>query len=343
MNPTIKDVAKKANVSIATVSRILNNKPGFSEETKQKVLKVIGELGYQPNAVARGLVNKRTETIGVLIPKVSDMLAAEILNGIDDFAHRLGLSVIVCNTDSNGKRTMDYLRILAEKRIDGIILVSEFVTEAYYQAIVEMKVPVVLVSTISYQFLLPYVKVDDRHAAFSATDYLIRHGHRKIAMVTGSESDPVAGIPRIEGYKSALRLHGLEIDENQIINAANFRFEDGMKAMEEIIRRKLDMTAIFASSDELAAGAMSKAFQHGIQIPSQLSIISYDNTKLAEMVTPPLTAVSQPLYEMGKTAATMLFEMVESGDKMVESRIMPHTIVERQTVQMLGDEANMPK
>ena len=343
MNPTIKDVAKKANVSIATVSRILNNKPGFSEETKQKVLKVIAELGYQPNAVARGLVNKRTETIGVLIPKVSDMLAAEILNGIDDFAHRLGLSVIVCNTDSNGKRTMDYLRILAEKRIDGIIFVSEFVTESYYQAIVEMKVPVVLVSTISYQFPLPYVKVDDRHAAYSATDYLIRHGHRKIAMITGSESDPIAGIPRIEGYKSALRLHGLEIDENQIVNAANFRFEDGMKAMEEIIRRNLNMTAIFASSDELAAGAMSTAFQHGIRIPSQLSIISYDNTKLAEMVTPPLTAVSQPLYEMGKTAATMLFEMVESGERMVESRIMPHTIVERQTVQMMGDAANIPK
>ncbi|XJZ27987.1 LacI family DNA-binding transcriptional regulator [Bacillota bacterium Lsc_1132] len=335
MTPTIKDVAKKANVSIATVSRIINNKPGFSVKTKQKVLKVIEELGYQPNAVARGLVNKRTETIGVLIPKVSNMLAAEILNGIDDFAHRLGLSVIVCNTDSNGKRTMDYLRILAEKRIDGIIFVSEMVTDAYYQAILEMKVPVVLVSTISYQFPLPYVKVDDRHAAFSATDYLIRHGHRKIAMITGSESDPVAGIPRIEGYKSALALNGLEMNEELIVNAANFGYEDGIKAMEEIISRKLDITAIFASSDELAAGAMSKAYQQGIQIPGQLSIIGYDNTKLAEMVIPPLTAVSQPLYEMGKAAATMLFEMVETGETIIESRIMPHKIIERQTIQTM--------
>ena len=337
MNPTIKDVAKKANVSIATVSRILNNKPGFSEKTKQKVLKVIEELGYQPNAVARGLVNKRTETIGVLIPKVSNMLAAEILNGIDDFAHHLGLSVIVCNTDSNGKRTMDYLRILAEKRIDGIIFVSEMVTDAYYQAILEMKVPVVLVSTISYQFPLPYVKVDDRHAAFSATDYLIRQGHRKIAMITGSESDPVAGIPRIEGYKSALSLNGLDINEKWIVNAANFGYEDGIRAMEEIISRELEITAIFASSDELAAGAISKAFQQGIAIPGQLSIIGYDNTKLAEMVVPPLTAVSQPLYEMGKTAARMLFDMIESGKRIMESRIMPHTIVERQTVRMIGD------
>lgn len=337
MDPTIKDVAKKANVSIATVSRILNNKLGFSNVTKQKVLKVIEELGYQPNAVARGLVNRRTQTIGVLIPKVSNMLAAEILNGIDDYAHQLGLSVIVCNTDSNGTRTMDYLKILAEKRIDGIIFVSEMVTEAYYQALQDMNVPVVLVSTVSYQYPIPYVKVDDRHAAFSAVDYLIKQGHRKIAMITGSEKDPVAGIPRIEGYKSALTLHGIQVNEDYIINAANFRHEDGMSAMGEIIRRKLDITAIFASSDELAVGAMSAAYQQGNVIPDQLSIIGYDNTKLAEMAIPPLTTVSQPLYEMGKTAATMLFEMIESGEKVIENRIMPHSIIERQTVRKLND------
>lgn len=333
MDPTIKDVAKKADVSIATVSRILNNKSGFSEETKQKVLKVIEELGYQPNAIARGLVKKRTQTIGVLIPKVSNMLAAEILNGIDDYAHNLGSSVIVCNTDNNGRRTMDYLRILAEKRIDGIIFVSEWVTEEYYQMLQEMKVPVILVSTISYQFPIPYVKVDDRHAAFSATDYLIKQGHRKIAMVTGSEKDPVAGIPRIEGYKAALEMHHIDIRDDYIIDAANFRHEDGMKAMEEIVARGIGVTAIFASSDELAVGVMSQAYKMGIRIPDQLSVIGYDNTKVAEMAIPPLTSVSQPLYEMGIASAKMLFELIETGEMMIDSRIMPHKIIKRQTVR----------
>lgn len=336
MNLTIKDVAKKANVSIATVSRVLNDKTGYSEKTKQKVLSAIAELGYQPNAIARGLVNKRTQTIGVLIPKVSNMLAAEILNGVDDFAHQLGSSVIVSNTDNNGNRTLEYLKILAEKRIDGIIFVSEIVTEEYYRAMQEMHVPIVLVSTISYQFPIPYVKVDDRHAAFSAVDFLIQQGHRKIAMITGSEQDPIAGIPRIDGYKSALAMHGLEIHDSFIVNAENFSHEAGFKAMEEIANRNMDITAIFASSDELAVGAMSKAYQLGIRIPDHLSIIGYDNTKLAEMAIPPLTTVAQPLYEMGRTAANMLFEMIETGERRLESRIMPHKIIERQTVKRIN-------
>lgn len=332
MSATIKDVAKKANVSIATVSRILNNKPGFSKETKQRVVKAIEELSYQPNAIARGLINKRTQTIGVLIPKISNMLAAEILNGIDDTAHNQGSSVIVCNTDSDGSRTLTYLQTLAEKRIDGIIFISEWLKEEYYQAVQEMGIPMVLVSSISYQFPVAYVKVDDRHAAYSATDYLIKQGHTRIAMITGSNEDPLAGIPRIEGYKAALSANGLRVNEENIINAANFSYENGLTAMEEILAKKLDVSAIFASSDELAVGAMSKAYQQGIRIPDELSIIGYDNTKLAEMAIPPLTTVAQPLYDMGVTASNMLFEMIGQDNQAAQSRIMPHKIIERQTV-----------
>lgn len=335
MDPTIKDVAKKANVSIATVSRILNDKPGFSKKTKEKVLKVIDELGYQPNAVARGLVSKRTETIGVLIPEVLDMFASKILKGIDDISHEAGSSVIVCNTDSDGKRTMKYLQLLAEKRVDGIIFISEVLKEEYYKVMMDMKVPIVLVSTISYQFNVPYVKVDDRHAAYSATEYLIQNGHKKIAMIAGNKNDPIAGIPRIEGYKSALGAYGISVNDEYIIDSKNFNHENGIKAMEQIYKKKLDITAIFASSDELAVGAMSYAYKKGIRIPENLSIIGYDNTKLAEMATPPLTTVAQPLYEMGSVAANILFEMMGTQSTS-ESRIMRHYIVERSTVKNLN-------
>lgn len=332
MNSTIKDVARKANVSIATVSRILNNKTGFSEKTKNKVLRAIEEVGYQPNALARGLINKNTQTIGVLIPTVSNLFASEILSGIERQANDLGYSVIVCNTGGYGKMTTHYLQVLSEKRVDGIIIISQFILEDYYKILSGMEIPVVLVSTISFQFPIPYVKVDDRHAAFSATNYLINKGHTKIAMIAGNPRDPIAGIPRIEGYKSALLSQGLQINENYIIDCPSFNHHDGMIGMEEILQKKLDITAIFASSDELAAGAMSVAYRNGIKIPDQLSIIGYDNTQLSEMLTPSLTTVAQPLQDMGMVAATMFLEMKETGE-VTQSRIMRHEIVERETVR----------
>lgn len=332
MTYTIKDVAKKANVSIATVSRILNGKTGFSEKTKKKVLRVIEELGYQPNAVARGLINKNTQTIGVLIPTVSNMYASEVLSGIEKHANDLGYSVIVCNTGCVGERTIHYLQVLSERRVDGIIIVSEFIYEEYYKVLNDMEIPTVLVSTISLQFPIPYVKVDDRHAAFSATDYLIKKGHTNIAMIAGDARDPIAGIPRIEGYKSAHLSHGLEINENYIIDCKIFSHQAGIEAMEAILQKQLNITAIFASSDEIAAGAMSAAIRNGIKIPDQLSIIGYDNTKIAEMIIPSLTTVAQPLHDMGMVAATMLFEMKETGE-VTQSRIMSHEIVERETVR----------
>ncbi|MGE8204640.1 LacI family DNA-binding transcriptional regulator [Heyndrickxia sp. NPDC080065] len=334
MNPTIKDVAKRANVSIATVSRILNDKPGFSEKTKRKVLKTIEELGYYPNAIARGLVNKKTQTIGVLIPTVSNLFSSEILNGIEDYANEEGVSVIVCNTASDGMKTINYLEVLAEKQVDGLIIVSESIKEGFYKAITEMGVPVVLVSTISFQYPIPYVKVDDKHAAFSATNYLIKKGHTKIAMITGNKNDPIAGIPRIEGYKSALVSNGIPVQEDYIFYSDGFAHQYGIEGMEELLRRKLDFTAVFASSDELAVAAMSVAYKNGIKIPDELSIIGYDNTKLAEMIIPSLTTVSQPLYDMGLKAATMLFSIKEKED-MIESRIMPHEIIERETVKTI--------
>ncbi len=332
MNFTIKDVAKKANVSTATVSRILNELPGYSNDTKEKVLKVIKELGYQPNAIARGLVNKKTKTLGVLFPNVSSMFASEILNGIEDTANESDHSVIVCNTDSNGVRTMKYLQVLNEKRIDGLIFTSEVLKEEYYKAMVEMNIPIVLISTASYKYHLPYVKVDDKHAAYTATEYLIKNGHQNIAMISGNKNDLIAGVPRVEGYKQALNDYGLTVKENRIFYGVDFGYKTGKMCMEQLLKETPTSTAIFAASDEIAIGAMSIAYKNNIKVPDDLSIIGYDNLKVAEMSIPPLTTVGQPLYEMGQIAANMLFKMINSGQT-VESRIIPHQIIERQTVK----------
>jgi LacI family transcriptional regulator len=334
MSYTIKDVARKANVSIATVSRVLNDQGGYSPKTKEKVLSAIKELGYQPNALARGLINKRTKTIGILFPEVSNMFSAKIFRGVENAVHERGASVIVCNTASNGARTMKYLQVLHEKRIDGIIFVSEVLKEEYYEAISSMNIPIVLAATETYRYQLPYVKVNDRHAAYTAVEYLINKGHRKIGMISGNKHDPIAGQPRIEGYKEALIRNNIPINENYIVNAKGFSFKDGFENLPSLLDAAPDITAIFAASDEMAMGIISAAYNLGINIPDDLSVIGYDNLPLAEMSIPPLTTVAQPLEEIGEMAANMLFTMIETGEIM-ESRILPHKVIERATVKAL--------
>lgn len=338
MNPTIKDVAKHANVSIATVSRIVNGLPGYSEETKKKVQESIEALGYQPNAIARGLINKRTQTIGVLFPEVSGMLSSEVLEGVENAAHDGGFSVIVCNTTSSGKRTVKYLRLLQEKRVDGIIFASEDVKKEYYKIFEEMKVPVVLVSTASSQYDLPYVRVNDYEGAYKATEYLIQKGHEEIGMIGGSYQDPIAGIPRMQGFKDALQKHGLPFSDDHLTTNEGYRFQNGKESLPLLLKKLPNMTALFAASDEMAIGAMSAAHQLGLKVPEELSIIGYDNLKIAEMCYPALTTVSQPLKDMGQTAGEILVNLIKGEKKEAESRYMPFSIVERQSVSDLRDK-----
>jgi LacI family transcriptional regulator len=334
LNPTIKDVAKYANVSIATVSRIVNGLPGYTEDTKKKVQEAIEALGYQPNAIARGLINKRTQTIGVLFPEVSGMLSSEVLEGVENAAHDGGFSVIVCNTTSSGKRTVKYLRLLQEKRVDGIIFASENVKEEYYKIFQEMQVPVVLVSTAS-QFDLPFVRVDDYEGAFRATEYLIQKGHKQIGMIGGSFDDPIAGVPRMKGFQNALEKHGLDFTDQHMTSNEGYRFQNGKESLPLLLDKLPRMTAVFAASDEMAIGAMAAAHQLGIRVPEELSIIGYDNLKIAEMCYPALTTVSQPLKEMGQSAGEILVKLIKGKEKEAESRYMPFTIVERQSVRDL--------
>lgn len=332
MSYTIKDVAKHANVSIATVSRVLNGQSGYSKATEEKVLVAIKELGYQPNAFARGLISKKSNSLGILFPEVSSQFSSKILRGVEEAAHRLDSSVIVCNTASHGQRTIKYLQLLTEKRVDGILFVSETITEEYYKKLESMQIPVVLISTESYQYPLPFVKVDDKHAAFTATDYLVKMGHSKIGMISGNKDDIIAGQPRIDGYKQALTQRGLPIKEENIVQSQGFSFKDGFTGLPKLLEQSPGLTAIFAASDALALGAISSAYKLGIRIPDHLSIIGYDNLPIAEMAIPPLTTVAQPLEEMGMVAAEMLFTMMDQGRR-VESRIMPHSVIERESVK----------
>ncbi|SEK75492.1 transcriptional regulator, LacI family [Paenibacillus sp. OK003] len=331
ITPTIKDVAKAANVSVATVSRVLHNLNGYSHKTKVKVLEAVEELGYHPNAIARGLINKRTQTIGVLFPNVSSGFTSEILYGIEEAANEKDYSVIVCNTAADGKRTMKYLQVLREKQVDGVVFTSELLKDEYYHQLKNMKMPVVLVNTHSAKYSIPYVKVDDRQASYQATAYLIEKGHTDIAMIGGTPWDTVAGIPRVEGYRQALADHGIPFEETKIAYG-NFHMESGRSAMAKLLEEAPPFTALFAASDEMAIGAMGMAFEKGIKVPEELSIIGYDDLNLAKIIYPPLTTIHQPLAEMGRIAVEKLITLIEEQGE-VPSSIVSHSIVERQTVK----------
>lgn len=334
MTITIMDVAKRANVSKATVSRVLNDQGGYSEKTKRKILEIVEELGYHPSAIARGLTNKRTDTIGVLLPNLVSSLTSEFLNRIEAVAHQAGSSVIVCHTESQGIKTMKYLELLHKKRIDGLILASTVMTKEYYDYLNKMEIPVILLSTES-DYPIPCITADDYAASYAATSYLIKKGHRKIGMISGNREGMMEEwhLPRIEGFKSALIDHKLPFDEDHIVYG-EFNFETGMAGLTQLIEQITDLTAIFAENDEIGIGVLSRAYQLGIKVPDELSVIGIDNTKLCEMVTPPLTSVSLSHSEMAEKAASLIFEMIESN-KEATSCMVPHRIVERQSVNTL--------
>ncbi|AGK98681.1 LacI family DNA-binding transcriptional regulator [Clostridium pasteurianum] len=329
--PTIKDVAKKSNVSVATVSRILNDLEGYSEETRKKVMQVINEIGYQRNDIARNLKMKSTHTIGVLLPKVSTNFYIEILSGIEDAAHINGYSVIICNVGDNGKRTEEYIKVMIERQVDGIIVCSLPPEKSLIEKIIGVNIPVVLISTLYEGYSVPYIKVDDYKASYAAVEYLIKNGHKKIAMLGGKKSDLIAGLPRLEGFVRALEDNKLEIRKN-LIKHNGFSFKDGITSMEELLKKKEKFTAIFAACDDIAVGALSVAHKRGLKVPDDISIIGYDNTQAAEMCYPALTTLAQPLYEMGQKSVKMIIEKITSSAE-VKSVIMPFKIVERDTVK----------
>ena len=279
------------------------------------------------------MVTKTTKTIGVLIPIVSAYLYAEILNGIEEKANENGYGIFLCNTGVNGVRAVNYIKMLGERQVDAIIVVSLTINDEYYNLLNSLKIPYILVSTLSYKYKIPYIKVDDQQAAYTATQFLIEKGHTKIALISGGKEDKISGITRVNGYRNALQDYDININEN-IIKYGDFTYNSGIMCMEDLLQEKEDFTAVFATSDEMALGALSVMHRNKIEVPEKISIIGYDNTLIAQMSNPPLTTVAQPLYEMGVKAFAKILSVLETGNS-GDNMILSHKIVERETVKLL--------
>lgn len=331
---TIYDVAREAGVSMATVSRVVNNNPNVKPQTRKKVFEAIERLGYRPNAVARGLASKKTTTVGVVIPDISNSIFSEVARGIEDIANMYHYNIILCNADKKKDKEIRVINTLLEKQVDGLLFMGGAITEEHIQAFKTSSVPVVLCATGDEQHTIPSVDIDHEKAAYDAVQVLLQNGHRKIAMISGTLQDPTNGYARYQGYKKALEDAGIPVREDYV-RIGNYRYESGLEVTKYFLELDERPTAIFAATDEMAIGAIHALQDSGLKVPDDISVISVDNIRMASMVRPQLTTVAQPMYDIGAVAMRLLTKLMNKETKdasELSQVILPHDIIHRNSV-----------
>ncbi|MBM7590791.1 catabolite control protein A [Brevibacillus fulvus] len=332
MPVTIYDVAREAGVSMATVSRVVNGNPNVKPTTRKKVMAAIERLGYRPNAVARGLASKKTTTVGVIIPDISSLFYSELARGIEDIATMYKYNIILCNSDQRLEKELQLINTLLEKQVDGLLFMGADIKEDHLDTFSTASVPIVLAATRDPDSLLPSVTINHFQAAYDATQTLIERGHKRIAMIASPPSDPLAGLLRFEGYKQALHDAGLPLHD-ELVTGGNYFYQSGLNAMNSFLQLAEPPTAVFATSDEMAVGAIHAVQDAGLRVPDDIEVIGYDNIRLAEMVRPRLTTVVQPMYDIGAVAMRLLTKYMNNehvDDHVVQ---LPHRIEFRESTR----------
>ena len=332
MTVTIYDVAREANVSMATVSRVVNGNQNVKPATRKKVLEVIERLEYRPNAVARGLASKKTTTVGVIIPDISNNIYAEAARGIEDIATMYRYNIILANSDQNEDKELNLLDTMLGKQVDGIVMMSDAVTPKLYQSMEHSPVPIVLAGSVDETNQFPSVNIDYFQASYEAVQMLIANGHKRIAFVTGPLAYTINSKFKLEAYKKALTDANLEIDE-QLIVSDDGTYDSGLEAWETLSSLEQPPTAFFAGSDELAIGLIHGAQDNGKDVPEEIEVISFEDSKLARMVRPQLTSVVLPLYDIGAVAMRLLTKLMNKENIEDQSVIIPHRIEKRNSVK----------
>ncbi|WJH33181.1 catabolite control protein A [Paenibacillus aurantius] len=331
MTVTIYDVAREAGVSMATVSRVVNNNPNVKPQTRKKVFEAIERLGYRPNAVARGLASKKTTTVGVVIPDISNNNYAEVARGIEDIATMYHYNIILCNADKKKEKEIRVINTLLEKQVDGLLFMGGTVTEEHMEAFRTSSVPVVLCATSDENNAMPGVDIDHEKAAFDAVSVLIANGHQKIGMISGTLEDPANGFARYNGYKKALEKAGIPFREDYV-RVGNYRYESGMEAMNYFLSLEDRPTAIFAATDEMAIGAIHKIQDQGLRVPEDISVMGVDNSRMASMVRPKLSTAAQPMYDIGAVSMRLLTKLMNKENVEQVKYVLSHEIINRQSV-----------
>jgi len=318
MKINIKDVAKKAGVSTATVSRVLGDFPGVRDKTRKKVLKAVSELNYEINAVARNLRQKKTNSIGIIVGNVLSQFYSVIAKSVEDMANKFGYNTILCNGDENPEKELNYLKVLKSNRVDGIILTPTGKNSEYVQHLTNSRTKVVLLDRLIEGVDCDAVLVDNVDGAYKAVKYLIDQGYKKIGIVDGY-LDRTTGAERLKGYLQAIEEAGIAKDDS-LIKIGNFKKESGKKLTEELLKQSNRPEAIFTTNIDMSMGALIAIKEMGLSIPDDIGIICFDDSDWASISEPPITVIRQPVYQLGSTAAELLIKKIENEEKKLDHK-----------------------
>lgn len=338
MRPTIYDVAKEANVSIATVSKVINNSGKMRDSTRERVQKAIKELNYQPNMVASALTGKGTETMGLLVPDISNPFFSEMARMIENRAHEVGMSVIICSTDYKAEKEEKYIELLKRKQVDGLIIAATIQNNKLLEKLKEGSLPIVMLTQDDVGFGFTSVSVDDYKGGYEATNHLIKSGHENIAIITEHANSSKM---RLVGYREAHELHGVKVKEKNI-HRTTAKIENGQKIVMDMIREDNVPSAVFACNDLIAIGVIKGAKEAGIKVPEELSVVGFDDTILTKIIEPRLTSISQPVAQMGAKTVDLIIDKINQNrnqriPESAERILFNPTIIIRNSTQSVQD------
>lgn len=312
--PNIREVARTAGVSVATISRVLNHPEKVSADTKERIERIMKEMDFSPNVFARSLNLKRSFTLALVIPDIVNPQYMEIARGVEQVAHEKGYNLLLCNTEKNLEKERNYIRLLLDKKIDGIILAFTLLGQEDFDEIREKKVPLVLFGQNILRNNISSVYSDFKEGAYLAVTHLVNLGFRRIAYIGGS-GDQLENRDKTLGYSEALLDSGLG-QSKELMFQGNDDMDSGYLAAVKLLKLNPRPDAIFVANDLMAIGAIDALKDRGVRIPDDISVIGYDNIQMAAHTEPRLTTVSWPVHKMGLISARILIDEVEdmTGD-----------------------------
>ncbi|MBW5445791.1 substrate-binding domain-containing protein [Cohnella sp. CFH 77786] len=335
-NITVYDIAREANVSVSTVSRVLNDTAPVKASTREKVNKIIKKYQFQPNALARSLISKATGTIGIIVPDITNPFFPEVFKGAETEARAKGYTFFLCDTEGDYERESEYLSILKEKRVDGIVFLGGRINLArcspkLAEEVTELskQIPVVLVNGNLPKSSMYRVMTDEAAGAELATRHLIEMGHRDIAFLGGYDAMSTTS-QKVKAYKRIMKEAGLPVRPEWIIHDG-LSIESGKAMMGQLIGMKERPSAVLCVNDFTAVGAVKEAIERGLRIPEDISVVGYDDTHLSTAIIPELTTVTQHTYELGKQAVQILHQLINREETRKLTLFQPELVVRQST------------
>ncbi|MBT3385312.1 MAG: LacI family DNA-binding transcriptional regulator [Prolixibacteraceae bacterium] len=335
---TITEIAKELGISPSTVSRALNNHPAISKKTKRAVVKLAKKLNYQPNLLALNLLNKKTNTIGVIVPEITSYFFSSIINGIQDMVNPLGINMIIGQSNESYEAEKNIVQTFASIRVDGFLIspASETKIFDHFEILVNNNIPLVIFDRDCEGIKIDKVFVDEYKGAFQAVEYLIQTGCKRIAHIAGQQTLSTAR-HRLKAYKDALKKHKLPIIEEYIVESTGFAPEHGIDPTKKLLALPKPPDAIFTINDGVAIGAMYIIKDAGLKIPDEISVIGFDDDPHSSYFKPSLSTVWQPTYEMGMLSARILMKRINTNNDLSKIRIeslFPELIIRESSIQI---------